>query len=1111
MQLTIVSLLMLRLVSQFCSAKIVVKATTTRCYAPAFLMYESMMNKFLTGYQTLTTIIGDDAVDNAIIEAIKCHRVSELQASYKLYTADNYFRSVERDRNDPHYGYNLDPYPRWEAVHCEANVSMVLEQVLPAIAFRNPVARLILLVRGIAKYDMLQFFRAAWTRYKMLDLLILSRIDYRTILVCLFNPYLTGRDEMLDERNMFCYHLRTMDDVTQFNREVEQFTHERITNLHHYQLKVAITDVDYQYLDGEMVEIMRQRMNFTIDYIQLNYQESVGFISSNGSIGGALQMLEHNTIDLAANSRSILPHPMRNLQYVHFLCPIRLVFVVPFNYFRDRYKVVFFHAFSLQMYSTNFALALLLPPLLPLVMRRGFSARAYAKETFRILAIVFACSVPLPRNTRHRLVLMGLMFYSIVAYSAWQGITIIQLNQDDGKLRNIQTLEELVETDLNLKAIVTFGNAIRGKVWNGSDVRGRIAARLDVQWAPSNISIIPEVADNRTSAVPIIEYFVEVVRSRYFDTVRKQSKVHFIHEPFIEYLTAMALPKNSPLFPTIRRLTMYCLENGIVNFQLSLIRHKGVLLQIAENRNKTLRDVPPAKRVNLFNMRIVFFVYLRRQGRMMVAMVVYMSLFLDNMLLTVIGRCLVVMPILPDYLVQFHANVPASVIYKNFSLHYVPKLIGAVGEAVVVLQPTSPLADRTIEQENGSIGILLGVKALVQLVANPLVGSGTARFGYCIPITFGTLNLLLASLIFGFGTSYTSLFVARAIHGLGSACIGVCGMSLVAQLYTEPDRRSKVMGTVLGAMAVGVLVGYPFGGIAYEMAGKAAPFHVLAVLCGANLVLQYFQLDLSSCRSYANPQGSTTTGERRATWWPLLTSPLILVVVGGVWISTSAMAILEPCLPIWMISQLHPKKWQLGTVFIPDSIGYWLGTNFFGSVAYRFGQIRVSIVALLLVGSSCILLPFANTVAGLLLPHLGLGLGIGVVDAALVPLLATLVDAQLGGEDATAHFEQGAFSPEEPGGQHGYGAVYAIQQIAVSVAYSLAPIVGGELVPVVGFATVLRALGVLNILYVALLACASVGGCRGTALLSGSSIKQSALPLASSEPTSYRRFYNSVE
>ncbi|XP_053675849.1 uncharacterized protein LOC128726053 [Anopheles nili] len=612
-----------------CSGEITVKATTTHCYSPIFLMYEEMMNSYLEGYQSLTTIIGDDLVDNAIIEAFKCPRETTFHASYKLYTVQTYFAAVKRDQAIPRFGYNLNPYPHWEAFHCEANVSMVTNQILPAIAFRNPIARIVLLVRGIRREEMMALFQSAWTDFKMVDLLILSRIDHLTLLVCLFNPYLTRAGEALDDRNMHCYQLQTMDDVWLFSVDVKRFIRERSTNLHLHTLKVAITDVElmskamhypngtirrYQYLDGEMVEIMRRWMNFTVEYIELNYQESVGFTSSNGSLGGTLDMLERNAIDLAANSRSIMPHPMRNLQYVHFLCPIRLIFVVPINYYSDRYKFVFFHPFSMQMYSVNLALAVLLPLLLLALMRRPFSMAAYSREAFRTLAIVFSSSIALPQAHQHRLVLMGLMFYSIVAYSAWQGVTIVQLNLDDEKLRNILSLDELLASNLKLKTILSFGNAIRGEIWTGSDVRGRIAARIEVQQTPSNVSLIPEVADNRTSAVPIIEYFTEVVKSRYFDHTRKQSKLYFIQQPLVEYLTAMALPKNSPLFPTVRYLTMGCLENGVVNYQLSLIRQKGVLLQIAQNRNKTMRDEPPARRVNLFNMRIVFYVYIGMNG-----------------------------------------------------------------------------------------------------------------------------------------------------------------------------------------------------------------------------------------------------------------------------------------------------------------------------------------------------------------------------------------------------------------------------------------------------------------------------------------------------------------
>jgi len=49
------------------------------------------------------------------------------------------------------------------------------------------------------------------------------------------------------------------------------------------------------------------------------------------------------------------------------------------------------------------------------------------------------------------------------------------------------------------------------------------------------------------------------------------------------------------------------------------------------------------------------------------------------------------------------------------------------------------------------------------------------------------------------------------------------------------------------------------------------------------------------------------------------------------------------------------QKWQLGTVFIPDSLGYLIGTNFFGTLSYTMGQWRMAILATLLVGISAIM------------------------------------------------------------------------------------------------------------------------------------------------------------
>jgi MFS family permease len=51
-----------------------------------------------------------------------------------------------------------------------------------------------------------------------------------------------------------------------------------------------------------------------------------------------------------------------------------------------------------------------------------------------------------------------------------------------------------------------------------------------------------------------------------------------------------------------------------------------------------------------------------------------------------------------------------------------------------------------------------------------------------------------------------------------------------AQVHDDETERSKVMGTVLGGIAAGVLIGYPFGGVLYDLVGKTAPFVIIAIL-----------------------------------------------------------------------------------------------------------------------------------------------------------------------------------------------------------------------------------------------------------------------------------------
>nr|CAD7576524.1 unnamed protein product [Timema californicum] len=426
------------------------------------------------------------------------------------------------------------------------------------------------------------------------------------------------------------------------------------------------------------------------------------------------------------------------------------------------------------------------------------------------------------------------------------------------------------------------------------------------------------------------------------------------------------------------------------------------------------------------------------------------------------------------------------------------------GVSTLVQAPPGSLLD-----ENGRVGLLLSSKALVQLLTNPLVGVVTSHVGYSLPLFVGLINLLVAALLFAFGERFASLLIARSLQGVASACIGVSGMCLVAEQYPDESTRSRVMGVVLGSIALGVLLGYPMGGLLYDFVDKMAPFLIIAVLALLDGVMQLFVLDMKTSPevsrtifsiSYTIVHGtgndvtpSRGNAKRRLVirlvfrdgainvvfvgdsriWQPslkisvttLLSDGVIVVTAGAIWLSTSSMAILEPCLPIWLMDNLKPQRWQLGMVFLPDSVGYLLGTNCFGAVAYRLGwQWKVAVAAMMLVGVSTFLveyishnsgksgswrIPSARGVAQLAVPHFGLGLGIGVVDAALVPMLASLVDARYGAN---------------------YGSVYALQQSAVSLAYCLGPLFGGLLARSIGFPWLMRSLGLVIILYCPLLA-----------------------------------------
>uniref|UniRef100_A0A8C4RLZ6 Solute carrier family 18 member 2 n=1 Tax=Erpetoichthys calabaricus TaxID=27687 RepID=A0A8C4RLZ6_ERPCA len=442
-----------------------------------------------------------------------------------------------------------------------------------------------------------------------------------------------------------------------------------------------------------------------------------------------------------------------------------------------------------------------------------------------------------------------------------------------------------------------------------------------------------------------------------------------------------------------------------------------------------------------------------RQSRRLILLIVFIALLLDNMLLTV------VVPIIPSYLytaeheaslTKPHTERPdlgslssSDAFYSIFSYYDNSTLVTSNTSAETTQSPASfpssttqtavmnttdadsdcPKKDKDLVNENVKVGLLFASKATVQLITNPFIGVLTNRIGYQIPMFAGFCIMFVSTIMFACSESYAFLFLARSLQGIGSSCSSVAGMGMLASVYTDDEERGNAMGIALGGLAMGVLVGPPFGSIMYEFVGKSAPFLILAALVLVDGALQLIVLQ---------PSKVQPESQKGTSLFILLRDPYILIAAGSICFANMAIAMLEPALPIWMMETMCSRKWQLGVAFVPASISYLIGTNIFGVLAHKMGRCvylvdlqaaRISLWIVMLIALSSF---------------------IGMVDSSMMPIMGYLVDLR--------HVSV-------------YGSVYAIADVAFCMGYALGPTTGGAIARSIGFPWMMTIIGIIDILF----------------------------------------------
>jgi MFS transporter, Spinster family, sphingosine-1-phosphate transporter len=249
------------------------------------------------------------------------------------------------------------------------------------------------------------------------------------------------------------------------------------------------------------------------------------------------------------------------------------------------------------------------------------------------------------------------------------------------------------------------------------------------------------------------------------------------------------------------------------------------------------------------------------------------------------------------------------------------------------------LKTSSMHLDRAQIGLLGTGFILVYALASPWFGQlGDVRHRPRL-IAFGVGIWSVATVLGGFALGFVSLFIARALLGIGEAAYGSIAPSLLADSFPR-IRRGRVFAVFYSAIPIGSALGYAIaGGMAEHFGTWRAAFFVAGA---PGLVLAVFLLRMPEVPRGTQDEGEDEVrhhpgpikGNRWATYRELIQNRPYLVTVLGYAAYTFALGALAFWFPDFLVNyhQMTQKRadYVVGLIavvtgFVGTFAGGWLG------------------------------------------------------------------------------------------------------------------------------------------------------------------------------------------
>jgi multidrug resistance protein len=148
---------------------------------------------------------------------------------------------------------------------------------------------------------------------------------------------------------------------------------------------------------------------------------------------------------------------------------------------------------------------------------------------------------------------------------------------------------------------------------------------------------------------------------------------------------------------------------------------------------------------------------------------------------------------------------------------------------LIIIYPLLPFYAEDLGADAAIVGALIASFSVAQLIAAPVWGWLSDKYGRRPAILIGLLLSAVAYVIFAFASSLWLLFLSRVIQGLGGGTIGVV-QAYVSDVSDTKD-RAKTLGWLSAVTSLGAVIGPAIGSALVRFGGRHAPGLGSAALC----------------------------------------------------------------------------------------------------------------------------------------------------------------------------------------------------------------------------------------------------------------------------------------